>query len=208
MATDASFWDKIAPKYATDPISDQQAYDYTLGRTISYLKPDHRALEMGCGTGSTALQLTPHVREIVATDISPGMINIAKAKDGPANIDFRVLTAEASAKLSEPFDVVMAHNLLHLVKNAEAIIADIFGMLPTGGIFISKTPCLADPSFGVKRFAIRAVIPLMQLIGKAPSTVRFLSHKDLESAMIAAGFEIIEAGNFPSVSRYVVARKR
>ena len=53
MTQTASFWDKIAPKYAKDPISDQAAYDYTCERTQSYLKPGHRALEIGCGTGPT-----------------------------------------------------------------------------------------------------------------------------------------------------------
>ena len=209
MTKDAAFWDKIAPKYAQDPISDMPAYEYTLGRTKSYLKPEDRVLEMGCGTGSTALLLAPHVRQIVGTDISPKMVEIANdkaASGGIRNADFRAMSAEDSAKLTDPFDVVLAHNLFHLVQRAEDIFADVHRMLPKGGYFISKTPCLADKAFGFKRHAIRLAIPLMQMIGKAPS-VRFLTHADLESALKFAGFEIVEAGNFPAVSRYLVARR-
>ena len=209
MTDAATFWDKVAPKYAKDPISDMQAYEYTLGRTISYLKLEDHALELGCGTGSTALLLAPHVAKITGTDISPVMIEIAREKagtDGIENVEFRDLTAEDSMQLDGPFNVVLGHNLFHLVPDAEATIAAIHRMLPVGGTFISKTPCLADPAFGWKRFPIRMVIPLMQLFGKAPF-VRWLSHKDLEGAITAAGFEIVEAGNFPSVSRYIVARK-
>jgi hypothetical protein len=40
MTDTAKFWNKVAPKYAKDPISDMAAYEYTLGRTKSYLHED------------------------------------------------------------------------------------------------------------------------------------------------------------------------
>lgn len=209
MTNATAFWDKIAPKYANDPISDMAAYEYTLDRTASYLKPDDRVLELGCGTGSTALHFAPRVREIVGTDLSPAMIDIAngRAKDaGVTNADFRAMSAEDAAKLKESFDVVLAHNLFHLVDHAEDIFADIHRMLAPGAIFVSKTSCLSDKSFGFKRHPIKLILPLMRLIGKAPF-VRFFTHRELEDAMKFAGFDIIESGNFPSTSRYIVARR-
>ena len=204
-----AFWDKIAPKYATDPIRDMEAYEYTLGRTQSYLTKDDRVLEIGCGTGSTALLLAPHVREIVGTDVSPGMIRIAQDKvdDATTNARFRAASAEKSAQTTESFNAVLGFNLFHLVDRAEDIFADIHRLLPNGGYFISKTPCLADPSVGFKRFLFKAMIPPMQWIGKAPS-VQFFTQRELEQAIEFAGFEIVEAGNFPAISRYIVARKR
>lgn len=208
--TDAKkFWDKIAPKYAKDPIGDMKAYEYTLERTKSYLGIEDRVLEMGCGTGSTALLIAPQVREIVGTDISSAMVGIARDKaaaGGIKNAEFRTLTAEDTAKMSERFDAVLGFNLFHLVRDAETIFADIHRMLPVGGHFISKTPCLGDKSVGFKRFLIKAMIPPMQWIGKAP-LVRFLTNSELEGALRFAGFEIVESGNFPAISRYVVARK-
>ena len=91
MTDAATFWDKIAPKYAKDPISDVASYEYTLGRTLSYLTEDDSVLQLGCGTGSTALHFAPHVRDIVGADISSGMIDIAKtraAQIGVTNTDF------------------------------------------------------------------------------------------------------------------------
>lgn len=209
MTVDATrFWDKIAPKYAQDPIKDIEAYEYTLGRTLSYLGKDDRVLELGCGTGNTAVQIAPHVREIVGTDISPAMTDIARDRPNPdGNATFRALTAEQAAKLREPFDAVLGFNLFHLVERYEDIIADIHRMLPTGGTFISKTPCLADPAIGFKRHLIRLMISPMQWLGKAPA-VRFFTQKEFEDALIFAGFDIVESGNFPAMSRYVVAKKR
>jgi len=206
---DAAFWDKVAPKYATDPIKDMAAYEYTLGRTQSYLKAEDRVLEIGCGTGSTALLIAPHVREIVGTDVSTGMIQIAndKVNTTTSNASFRAASAEQAAQMKEPFDAVLAFNLFHLVRSAEDIFADIHRLLPDGGYFISKTPCIGDRSVGLKRFAFKAMIPVMQFFGKAPP-VRFFTQKEIEKAIQFAGFEIVEAGNFPAISRYIVARKR
>ena len=209
--TDAvKFWDKIAPKYAQDPIKDLAAYEYTRGRTQSYLTEDSYVLEIGCGTGSTAIELSHAARQIVAADISPAMIGIAKTKAetaGISNVDFRAMSAEDAAKLTEPFDVVMGFNIFHLARNADDIFGDIYRNLPSGGYFISKTPCLADPSLGMKRFIFKPMIGLLQMIGKAPA-VRSFTHAELEAAITFAGFEIVESGNFPAMSRYIVARKK
>ncbi|MCG8445153.1 MAG: class I SAM-dependent methyltransferase [Hyphomicrobiales bacterium] len=57
------------------PVRDVEAYEYTLERTRSYLAKTGRVLELGCGTGSTALLLAG----ITGNDISPNMIGIARA---------------------------------------------------------------------------------------------------------------------------------
>ncbi len=209
--TDAKFWDGIAPKYAADPIKDQDAYEYTLGRTKSYLGTEDRVLEIGCGTGSTALLIAPGVGSIEATDISPGMLKIAeerKAEAGVANATFTTQSATQAARRTGSFDAVLAFNLLHLTEDPARVVADIHSGLPSGGLFISKTPCIGDRSVGLKRFVFRAMIPVMKLIGKAPSKVHFLTHAGMDALITKAGFEIVESGNFPAISRFVVARKR
>ena len=108
--------------------------------------------------------------------------------------------------MKDPITAVLAHNLFHLVCSAEDIFADIHRMLPPGGIFVSKTGCLSDKSFGFKRFPIKIALPLMRLLGKAPY-VRFFTSCELEDALIFAGFDIIESGSFPSTSRYIVAKR-
>ena len=210
MRTDASFWDKIARKYARDPIKDMEAYEYTLGRTRSYLKPTDKALELGCGTGSTALLLAPSVAHITASDFSEGMLEVGREKaqaEAVENINFANVDVAASIS-EEVYDVIMGFNLFHLVKDMGAAFAEVHARLKPGGLFISKTPCLSEPGLGLKFGILKLAIPVMQLVGKAPF-VNLMSIRELEAAVTDAGFEIIESGNFPATppSRYLVARR-
>lgn len=203
--TDAAFWDRIAPKYALQPISNQTAYEDTLARVKTYLGPNTSALELGCGTGSTALRLQPGTANYVATDISSGMIDIANAKiadqDGQTPT-FRTAPITTEAYANDSFDTVLAFNLLHLVRDLDDALRTIHAVLPEGGLFISKTPAI-----GAKWY-YRPMIAAMQLIGKAPH-VNYLTVADVDTRIAAAGFRIVETGLYPpsTPSRFVVARK-
>lgn len=61
-AYEARFWDRIARKYASDPIKDTAGYERTLARTRELLTHTDTVLEIGCGTGTTALKLAPSVQ--------------------------------------------------------------------------------------------------------------------------------------------------
>lgn len=203
--TDAAFWDRIAPKYAARPVSNPDAYEDTLARVQSHLGPKTRALELGCGTGSTALRLAPGTKRYVGTDISEGMIDIARGKsaEGAPAPEFRTASSVARAFAGESFDTVLAFNLFHLVPDLEADLAAIHAHLPEGGLFISKTPALAG------KWYFWPLIWAMRLVGKAPGTVRFLGVDELDRMVAAAGFRIVETGLYPPTtpSRFIVARK-
>ncbi len=209
MVETAKFWDKMAAKYAAAPIRDQESYEYTLGRTRSYLNKTDHVLEIGCGTGSTALLLAEDVAEIVATDISPKMTRIALEKAESQQVDnirFKVCSAYASAQEAAGVDVVMGFNILHLTDDLEGLLDMLHREMSPDSLLITKTPCLSEPSIGFKRFLFRAIIPVLQLFGKAPP-VRSLSFKELEETIAGAGFKIVETGSYPAMSRFVVARR-
>lgn len=202
--SDAAFWNKAAAKYAKDPISDQAAYSHTLGRMRDLLQPDHAVLEIGCGTGSTALELAPGVASYLGTDLSAEMIKIARAKlsdDMPAQLTFDV--APADALPPGDFDAVLALNLLHLLPDMEAVLAQIFDALPSGGLFIAKTGLLKDG-----KWFLGLIIPVMRAIGKAPF-VRSMSQDELLTALAKTGFDVVETVNQPGIAPrlFTVARK-
>lgn len=208
ISRDARFWNRSAQKYARSPIKDQAGYERTILHTTRLLRRSDVVVELGCGTGTTALRLAPDVGSIVGTDISMDMIEIARGKaaaQGCANAEFRVLSAEEPPVGEGSADAVLAFNLLHLIYDRATAYRQVLSLLKPGGLFISKTPCLEEMSA-----LLRVAVPAMQLAGMAPS-VSFFSGADLESEIEAAGFAIIERARHGSGSKdprlFLVARK-
>lgn len=208
IAADTRFWDRIARKHAADRIKDMAGYERTIARTRHWLGSSDAVLEIGCGTGTTALALAPFVARIVASDVSSQMIAIAREKAATLscpNAEFSVATAEHVAGSDGAFDAALAFNLLHLIGDRASTLARIHRQLKPGGLFISKTPCLSE----MNRF-IRYAVPFAQFVGKAPS-VSFFTATELEIEIAAAGFAIVErerhgsGRNDPRI--FVVARK-
>ena len=164
---EARFWDKIAEKYSKKPVADPAAYQRKLDFTKARLKPHHVVLDIGCGTGSLALELAPRVSHVHAVDVSSEMVRIANRKAAAArvsNVTFYKTSIEEEESFGrESFDVICAYNILHLVQDHQDTLGKLFGLLKPGGHFISSTACLRETwvPFGL-------IIPLMQLVGRAP----------------------------------------
>ena len=206
MTTALAFWDRIAPKYAAGPIRDMPAYEATLARVRGLMGPEDRVLELGCGTGGTALELAPGVAAYTATDISGAMIGIAREKAwdrGARGLDFAQAAPGTGDLPLGPFDAVLAFNLLHLLPDLPRALREIADRMAPGGLFISKTPCISPLS------PLRPVIGAMQLVGKAPP-VAYFTAANLRARIEAAGFEVIEAARVhPTDKRpFLVARRR
>lgn len=202
---DAAFWNRIAEKYARDPIKDIPAYEATLERVGSYLRAEDRVLELGCGTGGTARRLSPLVGAYTATDVSDEMIRIARARQAEEGARVRFEAQPLGAPLDgAPFDTVLAFSVLHLTGALERTLATIREQVRPGGLFIAKTPCLGDMSV-----AIRLAMPVMRFFGKAPSVTIF-GADDLTAAICASGFEVVEHTAFGGDRnrRFTVARRR
>ncbi|WP_119306752.1 class I SAM-dependent methyltransferase [Cohaesibacter haloalkalitolerans] len=207
MPTSEQFWDAMANTYAARPIKNVEAYEKTMERTRLYLKPDDKVLELGCGSGSTALLLSPHVGHIWASDISSRLIEIGrqKAKDqNVTNVDFIHGDILAPA-IDEhaPYNGIWAFNFMHLLEDIPASLERMHKLLKPGGVLISKTACLSG-----RHGLLRIPITIMQWFGKAPH-VSYISAEKLELLMQAQGFEILESCTFPKASevRFIVARK-
>ena len=203
--TSTAFWTRIADKYAASPVRDMDAYEATLARVRSYLSKEDCVLEVGCGTGTTATKLAASVAHYTATDFSEGMIRIAKQRTEPfQNISVLQADATDSDLWANGYEAVMAFSLLHLVDDIDETLKSIHRMVKPGGYFISKTVCLTG-KFGL----LRAVLPVMYAFGKAPRKVSFFAPAFVEARIEAAGFRIVETGNYPAspIARFIVAQK-
>ncbi|ASP37832.1 SAM-dependent methyltransferase [Bacterioplanes sanyensis] len=203
--TSTDFWDKTAQRYSQQAIADPDTYARKLAATQALMQPDMQVLELGCGTGSTALEHAAHVAHITASDISPAMIAIARDKakqQGVNNIDFQAASIDSFDAPENSFDMILALNLLHLVPDRAAALQNIQRLLKPGGLFISSTACLAD-----RMWYLRPVIKIMQWLNKAPA-VSFSKQKDFLAEVSDAGFDIQQQWSHGQANCvFLVARK-
>jgi ubiquinone/menaquinone biosynthesis C-methylase UbiE len=184
---DARFWNRIAPRYARSAIADEAAYARKLAETAALLRPDMQVLELGCGTGSTALHHAPRVAHLRATDLSEGMLAIARdkaARAGIGNLSFERAAAEEIDQAPGSLDMVMAHSLLHLVRDPAALTRRMAGWLKPGGHLVTSTACLSD-GMGL----LRLVTLPGHALGLLPR-VTYLSRQELRAMTEAAGLQI------------------
>lgn len=187
MDRSIKFWDRIASRYSKKPVADEASYQKKFQVTQTYFKPDMEVLELGCGTGSTAIVHAPYVKHIQAIDISKKMIEIAKAKAAAKNIDnvtFQQMAIDELRVTDHSLDVVLGLSILHLVDSKEEVIKKVHKMLKPGGIFVTSTACLGDH---MKFFKL--IGPIGNFLGLMP-LVRVFTSKELEDSLIKAGFQI------------------
>lgn len=207
--SDARFWDRASRRYAASAIADQAGYERTLERTRALLGSGRRVLELGCGTGTTALRLAGDARSYLATDVSSEMIAIAnekRASDPVPSLVFRVATAEALVPETARYDAILGFNYLHLVRDLPGTLRSVHALLEADGLFVSKTPCVGDMNP-----LIRLLLPAMRAIGKAPYAGVFRAAQ-LSEHLSTAGFVVAATENHATRGDdkrpYIVARKK
>jgi ubiquinone/menaquinone biosynthesis C-methylase UbiE len=207
MTAEAKFWDGIAEKYAAQPVKDVLAFERKQSITREHLRADSTVLEIGCGTGSLALAMSPFAGHVHAMDFSAEMIRIANQKKhakGVANVTFHHGTLDEDVPI-EPgeLDSVWAYSILHLVRQRAPMLKTIFELLKPGGSFISSNVCL-----GESWVPYGAIITVMRWFGKAPA-VYVYDRKTILSEIHEAGFVDVEEKDVGAdeMVAFVVAKK-
>jgi SAM-dependent methyltransferase len=135
-----------------------------------------RALEVGAGTGYFSLHLLAAgvVGEVVATDISPGMLTALQAN--AARMGLVVQTAACAAE-SLPFDdgsfdLVLGHAILHHIPDLSRAFAEFHRVLRPGGavLFAGEPSAHGDRIAAIpKRLALRAAPAWRALMRARPA---------------------------------------
>lgn len=206
MSTTPGFWDAIADKYAATPIPNPEGYEDTLAIIRRHLRPRAQVLEVGCGTGTSAIKLASAAKSIIATDFSPALIEIAKrraqeAEGSVKNVRFEVADVMQTPGKPGSYDAVLAFNVLHTLPDAPAALRALNSKLRPGGILASKTVIMSGNPF------YRIVIPVMQFFGRAPH-ISFFSAADVSKMHRDANFEVVETKDYENGGRRLVIAKK
>lgn len=148
-------WDFAADAYAEGQASGRDFYRYEfLGPIQAETCGDvHglRLLDVGCGSGYMARAMARAGARVTAIDISPRMIEHARAEEeaAPLGIEYRVADAAGVASLFAPgsFDVAVSCLALQDMPDPARVLRGVHAVLRPGGRFIVSIthPCTDTP---------------------------------------------------------------
>lgn len=109
------------------------AHPETVEKLIKVLNIDSNSvlLDMGCGTGNYTAALQQVAKSVVGIDISPGMIEHARAKF--PGLQFICGDVTSLPFDAETFNAVFAIQVLHHVENKEAFLQEAYRVLRKPG---------------------------------------------------------------------------
>jgi len=96
---------------------------------------EERALDAGAGTGALAFALAPHVREVVAVELVPELIELGR-KAAPANVQFVEGDVEKLGFERASFDLAGTLRTLHHVPRPELVLAELTRVTRPGGLLL------------------------------------------------------------------------
>jgi 2-polyprenyl-3-methyl-5-hydroxy-6-metoxy-1,4-benzoquinol methylase len=116
----------------------------------NHLRPGMTVLELGCGTGSFTRELARSGADIIAIDVSPELLEIAKADCSAPNIQFQIQNAYALGYSEGVFDSVVGSSVLHHLE-VEKALRDIYRVLKPGGTIYFTEPNMLNPQIAVQK---------------------------------------------------------
>ncbi len=149
------------------------------------LKPGAKILDIGCGTGAllSALSQTSVELELTGVDLSPEMLEIARARLSPA-IEIKEGLAEHLPFADTTFDMVVSTSVFHFIRRPSDALSEMKRVLKPGGWAVITDWCDDYLSCRVCNLFLRRF-----------NRAHFHTYRktECEQLMIAAGFEDVHA---------------
>ncbi len=156
------------------------------------LREGERVLELGCGTANVWRENAARVPagvSLVLTDLSPGMLDEARARLAglPLAPELREADAQALPFGDESFDLVVANHMFYHVPDRARALAEIRRVLRSGGRAVVGT------NHWTHLLELRELLARFELEGLLLAPLRDRSEFDLETAAeeISAELEVV-----------------
>jgi SAM-dependent methyltransferase len=205
-----SIWDALAAgdtaRYVGDPASGIAELEALFGR----LGADPRGgvcVEVGCGPGRMTAALADRFERVVAVDVSPAMLERARAAVPRGDVDFRPVSGERLETVEDALaDTAVCYLVLqHLPSRCvvRSYLAELGRVLRPGGEAFVQLPVLEA---GLRPRAWRAArslaVPVLERLSADPERASSfrgfrVSEAELERALDDAGLRIARREDGP-----------
>lgn len=137
-----TFWDRVAGLYDLAEWSNRRVNAAARKRVGELVPAGARVLDCAAGTGEFSLAAARRAGSVLCTDQSEAMLDRARKKAqkrGLANVGFASRDVTALSDPDESFDVVIAGNVLHLLRSPEIAVRELWRVTAPVGRLILPT---------------------------------------------------------------------
>jgi SAM-dependent methyltransferase len=188
---------------------------------LAGISAGYRVLDIATGSGEpalTAARIVGRSGRVVAVDMSPGMLAIARERIDAAglhNVEVIESDAESLNLDASSFDAVLCRWGLMFMPDLDGVIRAMYRALKPGGRFATAVWSVADkvPMLGLAREAIRRITGIVPP-PNAPDPTKLADTSILERALGGAGFRdiaferLIVTFEFPSADAFADFRSQ
>lgn len=192
-----------AAAYLTSTVHAKGA---SLARLVELVSPkkDWVALDVATGAGHTAAQFAPFVASVIASDLTPEMLEQSKKlalEKGLANMTTAIADAEALPFPDQTFDLVTCRIAPHHFPSIALFLSESFRVLKPGGTFavVDNVSPDAETTPGYSAAELRDAGLGYNAFEKVrdPSHGRALATAEWLELMAEVGFELLHREHAP-----------
>jgi predicted TPR repeat methyltransferase len=137
-----ALFDQYAPRFEDALLGDldyrapQLLFKAVIAVRVASRKPAFfkRAIDLGCGTGLGAAEFAKQVDHFIGIDLSPGMIEEARATGLYEQLEVEDMVAGLQSKSDASADLVLAADAFCYVPELSPVLAEVQRVLAQGGL--------------------------------------------------------------------------
>lgn len=151
------YWDKISGIYDFAELFNRKAYSGMIAYVERLVPKNSKVLDCAAGTGELSIAASKNAESVISTDMSSAMLEVAEKKCLRKHID-NVFFDERNIfhldDTDESYDVVIAGNVLHLIKSPEKAVKELARVTKKGGRLILPTFLVDEISPAIRLYKL------------------------------------------------------
>jgi len=202
-------WDALAGAETSVYVGDPETGVSELEGLFGRLGADPRGetcVEVGCGPGRMTSALAERFDRVLALDVSPAMLERARAAVPAPNVEFRAVSGQRLDGVEDGLaDALVCYLVLQHLPSAAVVrsyVREFARVLAPGGEAFVQVPVLEGAAGRVRR-ALRT--PLLRLARRPEHAAAFrgfrLTERELEAALAEANLRVLAEDEGPSAYR-------
>ena len=174
-----------------DEEQHQALVESMVDELAAVVPPPGPILDVGCGPGAHSVAMARRGYDVLGIDVSPRMVQVARARAGREGADVRFQVVDAGGTLPSDDGAVggvMAVHVIQHLPDAASFVGEVRRCLRPGGHLLLTAPSRSTGSLPPQRMYWRLRAAFYTYV---PGVVRFTDEETLTALLEARGFDIV-----------------